>query len=543
MLEHNKAFKKSIYLVIDAMRFDAIKDDLKLAKLYPTLTQLAKKGIFKKVVTNAQSTQFVLPSMFSLTYPLDNGGYNYGIRNRKSSYVESIKKILKRETIMFSTCNQMGIGTSYDRGFDEIYTTFDLRILIEQKINRTLLYEIDLYKKKKTSKKELIRIIQKEFGTTLDLLKVYYDKYNKEFWPKKLHKINQFVRNQCIEEKKILMQTPDITLKKLQEISGGVYWHTLGKKKYKTLDFFIERIKTAAAWRTMKIIGKQNIWPFFILSHYQVLFNELIDGLCKKLTKIKNDEWHIHMHIMDLHDCRSINRLLHLIGRYKYFPKWFFQKIKGNTKHRFVYASSLMHIDSCLQKLIFHLKKEGIFNETLILITADHGSNYAESPRKTLQVADRTHYEHIEVPLILSKKIEKNVKRNVCDSMGVTATFLDVLKIPLDNSYKGESIFKKGKDFIITENAGSGNADVIRKDLYFTITTIKYKLMVCLLGKKLKINKLYNIQKDPYELNNLYDSNKKLNESTIIKSLLKKLFLERKDIFKLRGIKKLEQCK
>ena len=117
------------------------------------------------------------------------------------------------------------------------------------------------------------------------------------------------------------------------------------------------------------------------------------------------------------------------------------------------------------------------------------------------------------------------------------------MKIPLDNSYKGESIFKKGKDFIITENAGSGNADVIRKDLYFTITTIKYKLMVCLLGKELKINKLYNIQKDPYELNNLYDSNKKLNESTIIKSLLKKLFLERKDIFKLRGIKKLEQCK
>ena len=256
---------------------------------------------------------------------------------------------------MFSTCNQMGIGTSYDRGFDEIYTTFDLRILIEQKINRTLLYEIDLYKKKKTSKKELISIIQKELGTTLDLLKVYYDKYNKEFWPKKLHKINQFVRNQCFEEKKILMQTPDITLKKLQEISGGVYWHTLGKKKYKTLEFFIERIKTAVAWRTMKIIGKQSIWPFFILSHYQVLFNELIDGLCKKLTKIKNDEWHIHMHIMDLHDCRSINRLLHLIGRYKYFPKWFLQKIKGNTKHCFNYVSSLMYIDNCLKELIIHL--------------------------------------------------------------------------------------------------------------------------------------------------------------------------------------------
>ena len=37
-----KKFKKSIYLVIDALRFDAIKDDLKSKTLYPTLTALAQ---------------------------------------------------------------------------------------------------------------------------------------------------------------------------------------------------------------------------------------------------------------------------------------------------------------------------------------------------------------------------------------------------------------------------------------------------------------------------------------------------------------------
>ena len=146
---NNKVFKKSIYLVIDAMRFDALNDDIKTKKLYPTLVKLAEEGTFKKVIANAQSTQFVLPSLFSLTYPLDNGGYNYGIRDRKESYAETIKKTCKKKMIMFSTCNAMGIGTSFDRGFDEIYTTFDFRILIEQKINRTLLYEIGLYKQKK----------------------------------------------------------------------------------------------------------------------------------------------------------------------------------------------------------------------------------------------------------------------------------------------------------------------------------------------------------------------------------------------------------
>ena len=52
-----------------------------------------------------------------------------------------------------STCNQMGIGNGYDRGFDEVHTTNDYRLILEQKINRTLIYELNLYKKKIKSKK------------------------------------------------------------------------------------------------------------------------------------------------------------------------------------------------------------------------------------------------------------------------------------------------------------------------------------------------------------------------------------------------------
>ena len=108
----------------------------------------------------------------------------------------------------------------------------------------------------------------------------------------------------------------------------------------------------------MRLIGKQSIWPFFFLSHYQVLFSEIIQGFCDKLSKIKNQDWHIHMHIMDLHDCRSINRLFHLIGRYKFIFKCLIERVQGNTKHRFLYASSLMYLDMYLYKLIKHMKKK-----------------------------------------------------------------------------------------------------------------------------------------------------------------------------------------
>ena len=94
----------------------------------------------------------------------------------------------------------MGIGTSFDRGFDEIFTTYLILDLIGQKINRTLLYEIDLFDKKKITKKQLINIIKKEFLITLEQLEIYYKKYDKSLWPKKLYNHNRNIYENSIKE-------------------------------------------------------------------------------------------------------------------------------------------------------------------------------------------------------------------------------------------------------------------------------------------------------------------------------------------------------
>ena len=433
----------------------------------------------------------------------------------------------------------MGIGTSFDRGFDEIFTTFDFRLLIEQKINRTLLYEIDLFDKKKITKKKLINIIKKEFLITLEQLEIFYKKYDKSLWPKKLDNHNKNIYENSIKEKKILLENPEAIIKKIKSIPAGVYWLTLGKIKYKDINYYIQRAKSAIIWRYKNLVEKQRIWPFLLLDHYQVLFNELLANLYKKISDIKKSNWHIHMHIMDLHDARSASRFLHVCMRYRFFFSWLIQRLQGKTRHRFVYSSSLMYIDRCLKKLLLHMEKEGILDDTLILITADHGSDYAESPRKKLHISGRNHYENIDIPMIVHPNITKTIKRNICDSMGVTASFLDLLDVPLDKSYKGQSIFDKGKDFVISESAGRGNADLNRKNLFFTITTLDHKLMVMLEGKTITINKFYDLRNDPYELKNLFD-NKKNISNVLLKKLLKKLYSERKNIFKIRGIKNLD---
>ena len=55
-----------------------------------------------------------------------------------------------------------------------------------------------------------------------------------------------------------------------------------------------------------------------------------------------------------------------------------------------------------------HLKKNR--NDTLLLITGDHGSDYAESPRRKVAVGERNHYEYVDVPLILSHRLQKILK-------------------------------------------------------------------------------------------------------------------------------------
>ena len=526
-------YKKALYIIVDALRYDTLSDKDSSSYLFPTMSKLVNDGFLKKVVTNAQSTQFVLPSLFSLTYPLDYGGYNSGIRERPASYVECIKKN-KIKTLLMACCNQMGVGMGYDRGFDEVLTTMDFRLLIEQKISRNLLYEVELYKNNQQSKKEMINIISKEFSIALENISNIITNQNQTLWPSKLKRMNNAIAKNCIEELKILKDEPEIIVKKIWTVPAGAYWCTLGKKKYFSLNYVYVRIYSAFNWRLHNLVSSQNFWPFLILGHYQVVFGDILNSLVNKILELKKESWLMHLHVMDVHDCRAINHLLKIIGRLSYFPKWFVARISGKTKRKFVYDSSVMYVDRCLEKLFNRMKREGIFSDTLILITADHGSAYAESPRKKADVGERTHYEDIEVPLIILNGKQKPLDNQLlCDTMGVTASFLDELGVKLDESFKGISVFKGGRKAVISESCGRGNSDILRKDIYFTVTTKEYKMMAVLKGNKLCVEKLFSLINDPRELVNIIN---KTESKNIIKVLTEYLYNERAHIFDMRNV-------
>ena len=92
----------------------------------------------------------------------------------------------------------------------------------------------------------------------------------------------------------------------------------------------------------------------------------------------------------------------------------------------------------------------------------------------------RTFFEHIEVPLIISPCDLKPATEGIHDGMSISATLVWNLKLQKNNSFKGKTIFESGKEASIVESVGRGNCDLLRRDIYFTVTSKNYKIMFIL---------------------------------------------------------------
>lgn len=524
--------KNIFYIVIDSLRWDIFSNLDATAAVAPNLRKLLDSGFVRRVVTNSQSTQFVMPSIFSLTYPLDYGGYNAGIRDRPKSYVEILRAKGYR-TNLISTCNQLGASFGYDRGFERLATTNNFATLIEQLIQRLLSYEAALGENGVRSEEETWKVVQREFGEALTGIQNQFLQWDKSFWTKQLYNWNERVYQGSIAELSLLKRNPKAILAKLRTITPGVYWKFLGQERAAPLSLLYARVIESFRWRTRNFLQHIHWFPLLLLSQYQTLMRDITPRMISFVSESETP-WLIHSHIMDVHDCTAINRPLWRLLLLKYFPRILRARKLGYTNRRYLYDLTLAEVDNELGKIIDALKTSGKFKDTVFVVTGDHGSQYAQSPRVKKSVGMRTHYEDIEVPILLiNADIAPPRETGLIDSMGVTATLLEAVGVPLDPSFKGISIFSGGREAVITESAGSGNADIDRKDLYFTVTTKDYKIMAILKDKILNVQQFYDLNKDPYELSNIV---KKPNNQTIIIKLLSYLYQERRDIFIRRNV-------
>ena len=171
------------------------------------------------------------------------------------------------------------------------------------------------------------------------------------------------------------------------------------------------------------------------------------------------------------------------------------------------YYGSIDHIDQQLGRLFLHLRRNGEFDNTLIIFTSDHGDMLGDHNlwRKTYAYEGSAHIPFI---VMLPKNMRGNMRRDVYEPVtlyDIMPTVLDVVGQSIPDTVDGMSVLPliqdrdiKWRDYIHGEHCACYSAE--NEMQYLTDGKWKY-IWYPRTGRE----QLFNLMEDPYECKDLVD--------------------------------------
>ncbi|HEA67042.1 MAG TPA: hypothetical protein ENI07_09520 [Desulfobacterales bacterium] len=282
-------------------------------------------------------------------------------------------------------------------------------------------------------------------------------------------------------------------------------------------------------------------------------FRDIFEKTIRQLKDKKKEKFFLFLHAFDVHSpynaSKEYNTFYDYTGSYKK------SEIKpgittdiSSPEYQFIvsqYDAGIRRADFSLGVFVEWLKQENLYNNTILIITSDHGEGLI-SPHNSWGHIYPLHEEFIHVPMIIRiPGLEKTIfSKQIPASISILPTVLDILDIKADKVRYGNSLmnfFSKknfGFDYIISETG------ILKgKHLARAIRTDKWKLILYQHENKKSSFKLFNLEDDPKEQINIADKN-----PDVVKDLAAKLpSLEDMDTYKLErhtiDKKTLEQLK
>jgi arylsulfatase A-like enzyme len=273
----------------------------------------------------------------------------------------------------------------------------------------------------------------------------------------------------------------------------------------------------------------------------------LTDFAIKSIKKLRNEKFFLYLHYIGLHWPYNPPKPYDEMFESDYKGKHTFNEVNGKIsrgdlifnnnlpkeeiKHAIAHHDgSIRHVDFQIGRLLKHLENLNLMDDTLVILTADHGECFGEH-NLYFQHGEYLYDEGLKVPLVikhpklLKKKIEKQVQLT-----DIMPTVLEILNIPSIDKIDGISLMPMiEEDKVVREYtfAESGkNFFKQNKRVYFEgikgkwrmIRTDEWKLIYIPHPDK-DIYELYNLKNDFGETKNLIDK-----EIKIADKLKKELF-------------------
>ena len=191
------------------------------------------------------------------------------------------------------------------------------------------------------------------------------------------------------------------------------------------------------------------------------------------------------------------------------------------------YYGEIAYTDMCIGIILKELRKQNIYDNTLIILTGDHGESFGEHGEQThgLFVYDGT----LHVPLIISntkmaekgKKVDSQVRL-----VDMFPTALELMGIQYKNNTDGTSLAGVFKGKQIEEDPSYCEAEIPKSFYWNALKGIRFDGWKYIFAKNAE---LYNLKDDPGESKNLIE--KEGSRAKQMYSILKRI-VSNKRIFK-----------
>ena len=220
-------------------------------------------------------------------------------------------------------------------------------------------------------------------------------------------------------------------------------------------------------------------------------------------------------------------------------------RLKGNYNSEYArYLACCKRLDQNFADLVQKVKDKGIWNDTIIIYTSDHGCHFKT---RNFEYKRSAHDASAHLPFVMTggglaklNATQKYIGKRFGDFVSLldlTATILDIANAKIPQEYQSQSILpmletQKGRDHIFMQISESqlGRAIITDKYTYSVKKPFSFGIEKAT-SKIYKEDLLYDNTVDPAQHKNLV-RNKKYKA---VKKVLKKILLE--DIEKIENVK------
>ncbi|MEG2396683.1 MAG: sulfatase-like hydrolase/transferase [Oscillospiraceae bacterium] len=220
---------------------------------------------------------------------------------------------------------------------------------------------------------------------------------------------------------------------------------------------------------------------------------------------------HIEPHHQNDHHCYEGPK--ELVPKFKDYPiPPDLSFLEGDYKEMYPdYLAAINSLDSNVGKLVEKLKEKGIYENTIIIYTSDHGSHFKT---RNVEYKRSCHDSATHTPLIISGGAFKGGKSDdrIVSLIDLPPTLLDMAGIDIPKSYSGKSLIKQMNDgiqrdcaFIQISESQCGRA-IRTKDYKYCVKTLPPIGYVHHSSPIYFEDYLYDLKKDPIEKDNLIKS-------------------------------------